>query len=191
MDCTSKGMRREKKAVRAQEQVDEFLETAHVGCLGLVDGDEPYVVPLNYVWLGGCIYFHGAGEGRKARLMKEAAKATFSVAQEMGIVPKPVPCDTGTAYMSVMIFGMVERVTDLEEASSAMAAMLDKYMPGYFSNPLHKGHVQNYMSGSGSHTHVYRLRADKVTAKQDLAELEELHGLGPLCAPRPSSRSAY
>lgn len=46
---------------RDQEKIESFLHQARIGHLGLVDGKLPYVVPLNYVWTEGKLYFHGAG----------------------------------------------------------------------------------------------------------------------------------
>ncbi len=47
-----------------------------------------------------------------------------------------MPALTDTAYMSVILFGSVERVEDPEEMRDALQAMLDKYVPGYYDRPL-------------------------------------------------------
>lgn len=40
-----------------QEKIERFLHQTRLGYLGLVDGNLPYVVPLNYVWTeGNCIF---------------------------------------------------------------------------------------------------------------------------------------
>ena len=44
---------------------DEVFSTAEDLCLAMHDGEFPYVIPLNFVRQGACIYIHCALEGRK------------------------------------------------------------------------------------------------------------------------------
>jgi nitroimidazol reductase NimA-like FMN-containing flavoprotein (pyridoxamine 5'-phosphate oxidase superfamily) len=148
-----------------EEMVNTFLNEVKIGYLGLVDDNHPYVVPLNFVWHKECIYIHGATKGRKANLMKNKANATFTASQAFGTLTNVVPAHTDTAYLSVMIFGEIEPVQDLLEATEVLDKMLNKYVPGYYQNPLSKQHVSTYVSSAGSHTKVYKLTPDVVTAK--------------------------
>lgn len=166
LTITSNGIRKQNMAVTEQEIIEHLLLASRVGYLGLVDGDEPYVVPLNYLWYQNAIYIHGAQAGRKATLMGKSPKATFTVANDLGNIANPVPAKTDTAYLSVMVFGTITLVPDLDESTAVLQAMLNKYVPGYYDTLLPAGHVQSYVSGAGSHVGVYRLQADKITAKQ-------------------------
>lgn len=76
-----------------------------------------------------------------------------------------MPALTDTAYMSVILFGSVERVEDPEEMRDALQAMLDKYVPGYYDRPLPVSHVVKYRSSMGSAAAVFRIRPDRLTAK--------------------------
>jgi uncharacterized protein len=58
-------MRRAAKEVKDWSKIEQFLSHSHVGYLGLVDDEGTYVIPLNYVWHDGKVYFHGSKEGRK------------------------------------------------------------------------------------------------------------------------------
>lgn len=40
-----------------QAQISDFLSKAQTGFLGLVDQEEPYVIPLNFVWNEGSFFF--------------------------------------------------------------------------------------------------------------------------------------
>lgn len=157
-----------------QEKINRFLTKTRIGFLGLASRDMPYVVPLNYVWFDGKIYFHGAAEGRKVDVIKENNDVCFTVCEEYGTLVSPIPAHTSTAYMSAMVFGKIEPVTDLEEATLAMQKMLDKYVPGYHKSPLAKNHVKNYRSSLGSKTVVYRITASQVTAKEEKPDEEKL-----------------
>lgn len=149
------------------DRIDRFLSLARTGFLGLSADNEPYVVPLNYVWTNGSVYFHGAAEGRKIDMLRCNAQACFTVCEDLGTITAPVPAHTDTAYMSVMLFGLVSPIPDLEEATTAMQALLDKYVPGYYDQPLSRAHVEKYVSSLGSRTAVFKLTPDRITAKRN------------------------
>ncbi|NGQ94100.1 pyridoxamine 5'-phosphate oxidase family protein [Brevibacillus sp. SYP-B805] len=150
-----------------REKIMRFLAQARVGYLGLSEGTQPYVIPLNFVWWREAIYFHGAEEGRKCDMMEQNPHACFTVSEEYGTIADPVPSLTDTSYMSVMLFGRAERVVELDEATGALQALLDKYVPGYFDSPLSRQHVARYRSSLHSGVAVYRIRPDHLSAKEN------------------------
>ncbi|MBT2688171.1 pyridoxamine 5'-phosphate oxidase family protein [Bacillus sp. ISL-47] len=164
-------MRQQTMEWKDKVRIEDFLSKAKVGHLGLSDDDFPYVIPLNFTWLNGFIYFHGASEGRKIDIMAKNQQACFTVYEELGTMSDPVPAKTDTAYMSVMVFGRTERVADLNEATEVMQSMLDKYVPGYYANKLASTHVEKYRSSLGSKTAVFKVIPEIVTAKEN--ELNE------------------
>jgi uncharacterized protein len=147
-------------------KIHHFLENAQTGFLGLSSEDVPYVIPLNFVWLNNTIYFHGSGEGRKGAYIESNPLACFTVSESYGTITSPIPAQTDTAYMSVIIEGSLQSVTNINEATAAMQVMLNKYVPGYFERPLGKSHLERYVSPSGSKTLIYKLPAATLTAKE-------------------------
>lgn len=160
-------IRQEKLACTDDNRIDQFLSHARTGYLGLSDGDFPYVVPLNFICMNEAVYFHGAAQGRKIDLIHANPNCCFTVSEDYGTMVSPIPANTDTAYMSVMLFGVLEPVTDLEEATAAMQVMLDKYVPGYYDKSLSQSHVEKYRSSLGSHTMVFRLTPTLRTAKEN------------------------
>jgi nitroimidazol reductase NimA-like FMN-containing flavoprotein (pyridoxamine 5'-phosphate oxidase superfamily) len=160
-------IRQQKLACTDDNRIDQFLSHARTGYLGLTDGDLPYVVPLNFIWMNEAVYFHGAAQGRKIDLIQTNPNGCFTVAEDYGTMVSPIPAKTDTAYMSVMLFGVIEPVTDLEEATAAMQIMLDKYVPGYYEKSLPQSHVEKYRSSLGSHTAVFKLIPNIRTAKEN------------------------
>jgi len=161
---------------RDQEKIEGFLRQARIGHLGLVDGKLPYVVPLNYVWTEGKLYFHGAGGGRRNHIMSGNSEICFTVCEEYGTITDPVPAKTDTAYMSVMIFGQAEPIADLDEATHVLQEMINKYVPGYYNRPLSKQHVDKYRSAVfGGPVQVYRVNPYHVTAKESPIEAEKMY----------------
>lgn len=159
-------MRRPLLACNDQDKISAFLSSATTGYLGLTDNSEPYVVPLNFVWWKGAVYIHGAESGRKMEIINRNKRICFTVSENFGTMVNPVPAKTDTSYMSVMIFGEIEIVADLSEATAAMQKLLDKYVPSYFSAPLSKHHVDSYRSSMGSRTIVMKIIPKVITAKE-------------------------
>lgn len=168
-------VRLQKRACSDEVKINEFLVHARTGFLGLTDGDLPYVVPLNFVWWKDAIYFHGASEGRKMAILEKNAKCCFTISEEYGSITSPIPAHTDTAYMSVMLFGSVELLTDLDEATAAMQHMLDKYVPGYYDTPLARSHLDKYRSSLGSRTAVMRLKPDSISAKENERQEDQMY----------------
>ncbi len=85
----SNGMTRREREVTDINEIKNILDTAKVLHLGLVDGDEPYVVPMNYGYtLEGeklTVYLHGARRGRKLDLIRANPKVFFEL--DCGITP--------------------------------------------------------------------------------------------------------
>ncbi|PLS17694.1 pyridoxamine 5'-phosphate oxidase family protein [Bacillus sp. M6-12] len=160
-------MRQEALACNDQEKIESFLTNAQTGFLGLSDGQLPYVVPMNFIWHNGAAFFHGAGEGRKVEVMKQNPNASLVVCENFGTIANPVPAKTDTSYMSVIISGNIEFVTDLTDATEVMQLMLNKYVPGYYDTPLSKNHVEKYRSSLGSKTLVVKLVPQSVSAKEN------------------------
>ncbi|MCY8612112.1 pyridoxamine 5'-phosphate oxidase family protein [Bacillus haynesii] len=161
-------IRQQKLACTDSEKIGRFLSEAQTGYLGLAAHGTPYVIPLNFVWKNGCIYFHGASEGRKMDMLHENSNVCFTVSEQYGTMVHLIPAKTDTAYMSVVLFGTASMITDLDEATSAMQSLLDKYVPGYYSSPLHKTHVEKYRSSLGSKTVVFKVQPIEITAKENM-----------------------
>ena len=68
-------MRRKKQKLTEKQCID-ILKRAKTATLAL-HGDDgyPYSVPVNYVYLDGKIYFHGAKSGHKIDAIKNNSKA--------------------------------------------------------------------------------------------------------------------
>lgn len=160
-------IRLQKRECTDQAKIQSFLWNAKTGFLGLSANDIPYVIPLNFICLGESIYFHGASEGQKINYIRQNPQACFTVSEEFGTMTSPIPAHTDTSYMSVMIFGQLEFVTLLDEAAEAMQSMLDKYVPGYYEQPLAKSHLDKYKSSLGSRTLVFKLNIQSITAKEN------------------------
>ena len=160
-----------KRECTDEKKIAALLSETRVGILGLADDGMPYAVPVNFVWYEGAIYFHGMGSGRKVRLLARSPSVCFTVYRENGTVSDPVPCQADTSYLSVMIFGKAEQVSDFAAAAEALQFFLGKYAPGYYRQKITGGLIDKYRSAmDGKRVAVYRIVPDEMTAKENASE---------------------
>jgi uncharacterized protein len=165
-DCTDK------------EKIENSLLQERTGVLGMINGTFPYAIPMNYVWHKGSIYFHGMGSGKKEDILSQAPPVCFTIYREHGTVIDPVPCHADTSYISIMLFGKAEKVTDSEEAAEALQKLVEKYMPGYYSNPLTSSFIEKYRSSLDENpVSVHRITPEWMTAKENSVEPDKLFNL--------------
>lgn len=161
-----------------ETKIEMFLSKARTGVLGMISSIFPYAVPVNYLWHNGSVYFHGMGSGKKEKLLSQNPPVCFTIYEEYGTVTDPVPCHADTAYMSVMLFGKAEKVTDPEEATEALQKLIDKYMPKYYSHSLTSTFIEKYRSSlDGNAVSVYRITPQEMTAKENSVESDKLFNL--------------
>ncbi|MBP2655784.1 MAG: antibiotic resistance protein [Firmicutes bacterium] len=161
-----------------QKKIETFLLRARTGVVGMAGGIFPYAVPVNYIWHNGSVYFHGMGSGKKENILSQNPPVCFTIYEEQGTVTDPVPCHADTAYLSVMLFGKAEKVTDLEEAATVLQKFLDKYMPKYYSQLLTSTLIEKYRSSlDGNAVSVYRVTPQEMTAKENSVESDKLLNL--------------
>ena len=158
-----------------KDKIEKFLIETRTGVIGMNGDDFPYAVPVNFVWSDGSIFFHGMGSGKKVDLLSSEPPVCFTVYEEYGTVTDPMPCHADTSYMSVMIFGKVEKVVDFKEAASALQKLVEKYTPGYYKKPLTSKLIESYRSSfDDKAVSVYKLTPEDLTAKENQADETEL-----------------
>ncbi|MBQ3007587.1 MAG: pyridoxamine 5'-phosphate oxidase family protein [Clostridia bacterium] len=121
-------MTRREREVTDINEIIKILDTAKVAHIGLVDGDEPYVVPMNYGYTmeNGklTIYLHGAKRGRKIDVIRANPKVFFEA--ECNNIPfeGDIACRYGIAYESIMGKGLAVIVEDVEEKKKALSLLM-------------------------------------------------------------------
>lgn len=131
-------MRKQSRQMRSEEDVDALLREAPVGRLGTCYQGEAYVVPLNYVYFNGMVYFHSALEGKKIRNMVENPRVCFEVDEilEFTADASGKACEYGVNFRSVIVSGTARLVEDTPTKAQALEALMAKYAPGGRFNPF-------------------------------------------------------
>ncbi|RLC18093.1 MAG: pyridoxamine 5'-phosphate oxidase family protein [Deltaproteobacteria bacterium] len=149
-------MRRKEKEITDIKEIEKFLHQSNVCRLAMVDGDKPYMVPLNFGYHDGCLFFHSAKEGRKIDLIKKNPNVCFEFDQLIKFKKAKIACDWGVEYKSVIGSGKAQLLDDLEEKIEALNIIMAQYSDRMFEYPekmLEK-------------TIVIKVQIDSMTGKQ-------------------------
>ena len=105
------------------EQIDSLLDAVQVGHLAtLGENGFPYVTPVHFVRMNGRIYFHGLAAGLKLKNLRADSRVCFEVEGQHSFIQADIPCDTNTAYQSVIITGNATVVEDRDVKIAALDA---------------------------------------------------------------------
>lgn len=122
------GMTRRERQVTDIDEIIKILDKSKVLHLGMVDGDEAYVVPMNYGYIMEdgklTLYLHGARRGRKLDLMRANPKVFFEMCCDIVPFEGDVACKYGITYASLMGRGLAEIVEDVEEKKLALSVLM-------------------------------------------------------------------
>ena len=118
-------MRREDQRMPPGE-CDALLRRAGVLRLGLVEGGEPYVVPVNFGYDGERIYVHGPREGRRISAVAVGARVCFEV-DESEVVAADRPCGYTSRFRSVIGYGTARLLADDAEKLHGLDVIMRHY----------------------------------------------------------------
>lgn len=127
------------------EEAHELLTASRIGHLGCVYEGGPYVVPINYVLDGGSIYVHSL-PGRKLEALHANPRACLQVDKIID----------GYHWSSAIAFGIFEEVTDPNERTHAVRALLKSFpnLTPVESVPVHDGQ---------SSVVIFRIQVQEIT----------------------------
>jgi uncharacterized protein len=122
-------MRRKEKEITEKAIIEEVLKENEVGRLATAVDNQPYVVPLNYVYFDGKVFFHSHKDGTKMRNIAKNSRVCFEV-DSGEIVKGEKPCDFTWKYRSVIVSGKASIIIDPARRLTALKRLSDKYSPG-------------------------------------------------------------
>lgn len=122
------GLTRRERLVTDIDKVLDILNKSKVIHLGLVDGDEPYVVPMNYGYTYEneklTIWLHGATTGRKLDVIRKNPKVFFEMECDLIPFEGDVACKYGISYSSLMGKGIATIIEDSAEKQRALSILM-------------------------------------------------------------------
>lgn len=122
------GMTRRERQIFDIDKILEILDKSKVIHIGMVDGDEPYVVPMNYGYTYEneklTIWLHGATTGRKLDIIRKNPKVFFEMECDLVPFEGDVACKYGLSYSSLMGKGIATIIEDSEEKQKALSLLM-------------------------------------------------------------------
>lgn len=131
-------MRRREKQVTEKKQVEQILAKAQVCRLAMVDKGHPYVVPLNFGYRDGTLYFHSAPEGRKIDVLKSDPRVCFEVDELVKMNKAALACDWGASFKSVIGTGTALFLETPAEKKAGLDIIMAHYSGRSFDYPEEK-----------------------------------------------------
>lgn len=120
-------MRRKDKEIKDFKLIRKILKKADVCRIALVDGEKPYIVPMNFAYKENILYLHSATEGRKIGILKKNNQICFQMDIKTELVTSEIPCNSGMKYLSVIGYGKAHLIDDLTEKREALDIIIGKY----------------------------------------------------------------
>ena len=125
-------MRQAEREIRERCELEEVIRRAEVCRLAMVDEGEPYIVPMNFGYREGKLYFHCAREGRKLDILRSNPRVCFEMEGEAQIVRGEKPCQWTSRFESVIGWGEAVVITDKEGVEEGLQALMEHYTSGPF-----------------------------------------------------------
>ncbi|NQT57557.1 MAG: pyridoxamine 5'-phosphate oxidase family protein [Bacteroidetes bacterium] len=120
-------MRRSELEILDKSIIEDILNTNTVCRIGLVDGSDPYIVPMSYGYTPDCIYLHAALEGKKLDVLEKNNRVCFEVSDSVETIPAKAACSFSVQYRSVIGFGKAELVSNPAEKQQGLQVVMQQH----------------------------------------------------------------
>lgn len=149
-------MRKADREITDRTEIEALLGEANLVHLGLWDGAQVYVVPLNYGYRDNALYVHSALEGRKIDILKRHPQVSFTITVRQEIVEGEKACAWSTNFCSLIGTGKATFLEGLEAKTEGLNALLAQFT----DKP------QEYAEETVAKTAVIRIDIDELTGKR-------------------------
>ena len=120
-------MGRTDRKIRDRAEIEKIIARATVCRLAFSDNGDPYIVPLNFGYRSGMLYFHSAPRGRKIEIIGRNPRVCFEIDTDLTVVESEVACNWSMRYQSVIGFGTASLIEDPIEKQEALAVIGGHY----------------------------------------------------------------
>ena len=126
----SRARRRRERASVDRALADAVLDEGLVAHVATVTEHGPVVLPMAYARIDDHLYLHGAVANHLLRTLAAGAPVCVTVTLLDGLVLARSAFHHSVNYRCVVLFGVVEVVTDRDEKRAASAALVDHVVAG-------------------------------------------------------------
>ncbi|MCF8369960.1 MAG: pyridoxamine 5'-phosphate oxidase family protein [Bacteroidales bacterium] len=118
------------RIITLQEEIERIIKKCDVCNLAMITNDlKPYVIPMNFGYSKGEIFFHCSSSGKKIDVLKKnnQVSVSFSTDHDLKWQSENVACSYSMRYKSVLAHGIVEFVEDYDEKIEALNHIMQNY----------------------------------------------------------------
>ena len=146
------------KYINDIKEIERIINKCDVCYMAMADGDQPYVIPMNFAYENRILYLHSALTGKKNDILKKNKKVciTFSIDHQLDWQNEKVACSYGMKSRSVVGFGNVKIIEDYD----TKIEYLNKFMKKYTGNDEF-----NYSKPSVNNVFVFIVKFDEISGK--------------------------
>ncbi len=132
-------MHKSEREIKDKKELIEILRNGKYTSIAMCQNNEPYIVTLSYGYdqYKHALYFHAAVKGFKLDIIKNNSNVCATVIEDHGY--KKDECEQH--YRSVVFWGKMSVVSDLEEKKYGLDVLLNHLEPN--PEPIKKRNVQN------------------------------------------------
>jgi len=120
-------MRKKEREIIDLSEIEGIIQKAQVCRIAMVDGNQPYIVPVCFGYEKGVLYVHGALAGRKIDVLKKNNQVCFEMDADVEIRSAEKACQFSLKYRSVIGTGKVRFLEKDEEKARALNVIMKHY----------------------------------------------------------------
>jgi nitroimidazol reductase NimA-like FMN-containing flavoprotein (pyridoxamine 5'-phosphate oxidase superfamily) len=119
------------KASRDRAELDQLLDTVHIGHFAIVGADgHPVALPTATVRDGDRVLVHGSTGSKWLRRLATGSPTSLAVTSFDGLVVARSAFESSMRYRSAVLFGQCAAITDPDEKARALDVITDGLIPG-------------------------------------------------------------
>lgn len=150
--------------------MNNLLFQEEVGHLALTDGDQPYVIPVNYAYIDDKIILHGAVTGHKLDILARNPKCCFAVNRHPDRVRYHAEGKCHYRYHSVLVYGRAHYVGSPEKR----LVWIRKYRT-YFNERLNNRMTEDDTIKTAERCGIILIDIDHMTARKEEKKKPDIH----------------
>jgi len=120
-------MRKKEREITDPGEIESIIRKAQVCRVAMVDGNEPYIVPVCFGYEKGALYVHGADVGRKIEILKKNNRVCFEMDADVEIRGAEKACKFSLKYRSVIGMGKARFLEKDDEKARALNVIMKHY----------------------------------------------------------------
>jgi len=153
-------MRRKDKEITDKDEIIGIMAKAKVCRLAMIDGNNPYIVPLSFGYHDNSLYFHGSLKGKKIDLIQKNPNVCFEFDHLIETVESEKACSWSMKFQSIIGFGKASLLKTIEEKQHALSIIMAQYSSQKYDFPDKRLRA----------TAVIKVRIESMTGKQSIPD---------------------